>query len=75
MFPPFLRLVRGRSRSVEQRELSREDDVLDVGFLINRQEREAFEKLVEEIGEGNSRRIRLRLAGPLPPYDFVGQEA
>ena len=64
-----------RATAVAQRELSREDDVLDAGFLIDRKEREAFEKLVEEVGEGNSGRIRLRLAGPLPPYDFVGQEA
>lgn len=64
-----------RATAVAQRELSREDDVLDAGFLIDRQEREAFEKLVEEVGEETSGRIRLRLAGPLPPYDFVGQEA
>lgn len=64
-----------RAKAVAQRELSREDDVLDAGFLIDRQEREAFEKLVEEVGEGGSGRVRLRLAGPLPPYDFVGQEA
>jgi Gas vesicle synthesis protein GvpL/GvpF len=64
-----------RAAAVSQRELSREDDVLDAGFLIDRKEREAFEKLVEKVGEDNSTRIRLRLAGPLPPYDFVGQEA
>ncbi|MFL6052175.1 MAG: GvpL/GvpF family gas vesicle protein [Actinoallomurus sp.] len=64
-----------RATAVAQHELSREDDILDAGFLVDRQEREAFEKLVEEVGEDNSGRIRLRLAGPLPPYDFVGQEA
>jgi hypothetical protein len=63
-----------RATAVSQRELSREDDVLDAGFLIDSKEREAFEKLVDEVGKDLESRIRLRLAGPLPPYDFVGQE-
>lgn len=64
-----------RARAVAQHELTREDDILDAGFLIERKEREAFEQIVEELGKDNEGRIRLRLAGPLPPYDFVGQEA
>jgi len=64
-----------RATAVAQRELSREDDVLDAGFLIDRKEREAFQKLVDEVGKDNEGRIRVRVAGPLPPYDFVGQES
>ncbi|MCO5997188.1 GvpL/GvpF family gas vesicle protein [Actinoallomurus rhizosphaericola] len=64
-----------RATAVAQRELSREDDVLDAGFLIDRKEREEFEKLVDEVGKEIDGRIRLRFAGPLPPYDFVGQES
>ncbi|GAA0321249.1 GvpL/GvpF family gas vesicle protein [Actinoallomurus spadix] len=63
-----------RATAVAQHELSREDDVLDAGFLIDRKEREEFEKIVDQVGKEIDGRIHLRVAGPLPPYDFVGQE-
>ncbi|MFB4303946.1 GvpL/GvpF family gas vesicle protein [Actinomadura sp. NTSP31] len=50
---------------------AREEDVLDASFLVRADRREVFEKAVEEIGNAHADRIRLRLIGPLPPYDFV----
>ncbi|MDL4822149.1 GvpL/GvpF family gas vesicle protein [Actinomadura opuntiae] len=50
---------------------AREEDVLDASFLVRADRREEFEKAVEELGKAHGERIRLRLIGPLPPYDFV----
>ncbi|GAA0241681.1 GvpL/GvpF family gas vesicle protein [Actinomadura nitritigenes] len=50
---------------------AREEDVLDASFLVRADRREEFEKVVEKLGESHTDRIRLRLVGPLPPYDFV----
>ncbi|SNS96692.1 Gas vesicle synthesis protein GvpL/GvpF [Actinomadura meyerae] len=50
---------------------AREEDVLDVSFLVRTDRREAFEQAVEELAGEHGDRIRIRLIGPLPPYDFV----
>jgi Gas vesicle synthesis protein GvpL/GvpF len=50
---------------------AREEDVLDASFLVRADLREEFEKAVEQLGTDHTERIRLRLIGPLPPYDFV----
>ncbi|RFS83836.1 hypothetical protein D0T12_16575 [Actinomadura spongiicola] len=49
----------------------REEDVLDASFLVTADRRAEFERVVEELGRTHADRIRLRLIGPLPPYDFV----
>ncbi|MFG2019545.1 GvpL/GvpF family gas vesicle protein [Actinomadura geliboluensis] len=50
---------------------AREEDVLDASFLVRADRRDAFERAVEELGREHADRIRIRLIGPLPPYDFV----
>lgn len=48
-----------------------EEDVLQAAFLIEHGREKEFEDVVEEIGRQQYSRIRLRLLGPLAPYDFV----
>jgi Gas vesicle synthesis protein GvpL/GvpF len=48
-----------------------EDTAADVAFLVSDRELPAFEEAVDELGERWADRIRLRLVGPLAPYDFV----
>ncbi|GAA2305505.1 GvpL/GvpF family gas vesicle protein [Actinomadura luteofluorescens] len=50
---------------------AREEDVLDASFLVRADRRAAFEEAVEKLGQQHGDRIRIRLIGPLPPYDFV----
>jgi hypothetical protein len=47
------------------------EDVIDAAFLVDRNAVDAFEEAVEAVGQANAGRIRLRLLGPLAPYDFV----
>lgn len=47
------------------------DGVLDVALLVDDDRREDFEDTLEAVAEGVHERIRLRLLGPLAPYDFV----
>jgi hypothetical protein len=51
---------------------AREDEAANVAFLVERDRRAEFERAVEALGEQWAGRVRLRLLGPLPPYDFVG---
>jgi hypothetical protein len=48
-----------------------EDTAADVAFLITDEQRPQFEQAVDELGDRWSGRIRLRMLGPLAPYDFV----
>ncbi|MBX6767795.1 MAG: GvpL/GvpF family gas vesicle protein [Actinomadura rubrobrunea] len=50
---------------------ARDEDVVDAAFLVSRDRRGDFEQAVERLGAECADRIRLRLVGPLPPYDFV----
>ncbi|MDN3358827.1 GvpL/GvpF family gas vesicle protein [Actinomadura sp. DC4] len=48
-----------------------EDTAADAAFLVAEQDVAGFEEAVDELGERWAGRIRLRLVGPLAPYDFV----
>ncbi|MEW2359491.1 GvpL/GvpF family gas vesicle protein [Spirillospora sp. NPDC029432] len=50
---------------------SREEDVVDAAFLVERDRRGDFERAVQELADAHADRITVRLIGPLPPYDFV----
>ncbi|SFO76777.1 GvpL/GvpF family gas vesicle protein [Actinomadura madurae] len=50
---------------------AREEDVLDASFLVRADRRAEFEEAVDKLGQTHGDRIRIRLIGPLPPYDFV----
>lgn len=48
-----------------------EDAAADVAFLVTGQSLPEFEQAVDRLGERWSGRVRLRMVGPLAPYDFV----
>ncbi|HEY0390280.1 MAG TPA: GvpL/GvpF family gas vesicle protein [Solirubrobacterales bacterium] len=47
---------------------------LNASFLVERKDLERFDKAVDELGEEQGGRIRLRYTGPLPPHSFVELE-
>jgi Gas vesicle synthesis protein GvpL/GvpF len=47
------------------------DGAVDAAFLVRRPQRSGFEQAAEELARGWRNRIRLRLLGPLAPYDFA----
>jgi hypothetical protein len=47
------------------------DHLLDVAFLVDDEQRDAFEDALETVAEAMHERARLQLMGPLAPYDFV----
>ncbi|HLU53989.1 MAG TPA: GvpL/GvpF family gas vesicle protein [Pseudonocardia sp.] len=47
------------------------DDVVNAAFLVERARIGEFEDAVEDTGRDLAGRVRLRLLGPLAPYDFV----
>lgn len=53
---------------------AREEDVLDASFLVHADRRAEFEQAVEKLAGDHAERIKVRLIGPLPPYDFVPEE-
>jgi len=55
-------------------QLASPEDVVNVAFLVERDRQEEFENAVEGIGEELVGRIRLRLLGPVAPYDFIPEE-
>lgn len=50
-----------------------EDGVADVAFLVSDERRADFERTADGLARGWHGRIRLRLLGPLAPYDFVAE--
>jgi hypothetical protein len=50
------------------------EDVVNAAFLVDRDRVQEFEDAVEDLGSDLAGRVRLRLLGPLAPYDFVGEE-
>jgi hypothetical protein len=50
------------------------DHLIDVAFLVQDQQREDFEAAAEELAQRLAPRARVRLVGPVPPYDFVPEE-
>jgi len=62
----------GDTVDVRVRQTSSPDDVLDVAFLVDSTESADFERRVEAVGRDHHDRLRIRLIGPSPAYDFVG---
>lgn len=54
--------------------LAAPEDVVNTAFLVERERRPEFEDAVESVGKDLVGRIRLRLLGPVAPYDFVDEE-
>jgi hypothetical protein len=59
------------STAVAQHQRSSPESAVDAAFLVARSRQRAFEDAVEKLGEGWQHRIRMRLLGPLAPYDFA----
>jgi hypothetical protein len=61
--------------AVEMRETpgSGLDHLLEVAVLVDDAHRASFEDALETYAEAAHERVRVRLTGPLPPYDFVGE--
>ena len=47
------------------------EEVINAAFLVDRVHVQKFEDAVEDLGRELAGRVRLRLRGPLAPYDFV----
>jgi hypothetical protein len=54
--------------------LEREFMVLNMPFLVDRDRQEEFEDSVEEVAQGRQERMRFRLLGPMPVYNFIDVE-
>jgi hypothetical protein len=50
------------------------EDVVNAAFLVERDRLGDFDEAVENLGRDLEGRIRLRLLGPLAPYDFIPAE-
>ena len=59
------------SEAVSLRAPTSEDTAADAAFLVTDRDLPAFEEAVDELGERWAGRVRLRMIGPLAPYDFV----
>jgi hypothetical protein len=55
-------------------QLGAPDDVVNAAFLVERERQEEFENAVEGVGEELAGRVRLRLRGPVAPYDFSPED-
>jgi Gas vesicle synthesis protein GvpL/GvpF len=60
-----------RVTAIAERAPATPETAVDAAFLVRRPERSAFEQAAEELGRRWDSRIRLRLVGPLPAYDFA----
>jgi hypothetical protein len=61
---------------VEHRELNGSglDHVLEVALLVDDDRQTELEEMLEAYAEAVHERVRLRLVGPLAPYDFAGRQ-
>jgi Gas vesicle synthesis protein GvpL/GvpF len=57
--------------AVAERPSGAPDVAADMAFLVPRQRQRGFEQAAEELAQHWQGRVRLRLVGPLPPYDFT----
>jgi len=60
--------------AVVTNQLAAPEDVVNVAFLVDRERQEEFENAVEDVGKDLVGRVRLRLLGPVAPYDFIPEE-
>jgi hypothetical protein len=58
------------ARSMTWRPAPASDGIVDAALLVDRSVWPALERGVEDIAERRAERMRLRLLGPLAPYDF-----
>lgn len=54
--------------------LAAPEEVVNEAFLVERKRQQKFDDAIEEMGMELTGRVRLRLLGPVAPYDFTGRE-
>ncbi len=64
-------LLEPLAAAVAERVPASPEVAVDAAFLVRRQDRSAFERAAEQLGRRWDSRVRLRLVGPLPAYDFT----
>jgi hypothetical protein len=62
------------SLATAAQDLEEEFMVLNVAFLVERERQREFEEAVEEVADERQERMRFRLLGPMPPYNFIAAE-
>jgi hypothetical protein len=67
----MVRALEPYSADVALRTPAGEDTAADVACLVTERDLPDFEQAVDELGERWAGRVRLRMIGPLAPYDFV----
>jgi len=68
----FMReFLESRATDIAERVPASPEIAVDAAFLVRRRDRSAFERAAEDLGRRWESRIRLRLVGPLPAYDFA----
>jgi hypothetical protein len=68
----FMRdLLEPGATAVAERVPASPEVAVDAAFLVRRRDRLAFERAAEDLGRRWVSRVRLRLVGPLPAYDFA----
>jgi hypothetical protein len=70
----MLEKLRPLARQTAVSQPEQPDVVINAAFLVERARQQEFEDAVEDVGKTFAGRLRLRLLGPLAPYDFVPQE-
>ena len=58
---------------VGYREASAQSGTTSLRVLVDDSRRAQFEERLEDLAEAVHERMRLRLVGPVAPYDFVGE--
>jgi len=71
---PALLKELGDAHTRREYELAEPEEVLRASYLVPAAEADVFEQRVERAGERRAGRIRIRLVGPSPAYDFVGED-
>lgn len=67
----LVRMLSRHAVAVAQRTPVDQDTAADAAFLVADEERDGFRRAMEELSCRWAGRIRLRMLGPLAPYDFV----
>lgn len=60
------------SEALNVREPSHEEDAVNIALLVEISRQEDLEQALNELASKWDGRVRLRLLGPMAPYDFVG---
>ena len=72
--PPGIDRLEPSAVATVSNQLGAPEDVVNAAFLVERGRQEEFENAVENVGEELAGRVRLRLLGPVAPYDFTPEE-